>query len=702
MAKESAEKSLLECWEPPDISTTSDIKLTPISFISTTYTFKSEFFEEECLSRFLSMETEKENDGVAFLIEREEKLASLRGGIVLVDQDNCNGERSVRWDLVPCRVTNGVMHAKITILHWSNCIRLIISSANLSDWGYCRNQEIFGVVDYTPNCESDLNIINHVLDYLGMLISEQGGVIIKSRFAGIRKELESYLKNWAITSNPARTNEIGLHMLFLSPKSENALQQLRKIWNEYSYSPPDQIYITSPFFDDVETPNTPSLKIFEILRQRGEVLIQYNVTTKKEVDSGDQILINAPEFLQKMPDGNTKKVIFKEFSEEGKDESDKTVVRPLHLKSIWLCNEDWNLFMIGSSNFTSAGLGLGKRNNYEANMVYCVSKIRNSKAYKDLDKSYTQGKDLDQKNVRFINRTNEDEEQTANEYLHLPLCFGEAVINKSEEKYFIVLNFNSNNLPTEFEISYERNKSTKDHNIKIFDANAWRLSSQKLTIELEWDENVIPDYLLVKWKESEGKAYWPVIIESQVILPSVEALRNLPLDALLQILSSSQPLHRLLKMIENVKNRKGTSDEADTVLDAHKLVNTSGFLLQRTRRVSYAIRAIRERLEKPVYTMESLNWRLYGPIGVQTLIDAISNEAKSNEEKKFLVAELALELSRVKPMSFPNSLKPIEIKAAIKKLLSNISIEFTSLNVDDNPTIETYAINAFKKAYEQL
>lgn len=195
MTKKISDNKLLDFWSPPGPTETDTLKkVEPISFISTSFTFESEFFEEECLTRFLCMETEKENDGVAFLIEREEKLAGLRGGIVIVDQQNCRGDRSLRWDLVPCRLGKGVMHAKITILHWSGCIRLIIGSANLTKNGYCINQEIFGVIDYTPNCDADLKVIEDTLSYLDNVISQKCGETLRDRFIKQREEIRSSLK----------------------------------------------------------------------------------------------------------------------------------------------------------------------------------------------------------------------------------------------------------------------------------------------------------------------------------------------------------------------------------------------------------------------------------------------------------------------------------------------------------------------------
>ena len=53
---------------------------------------------EECLTRFAQVESDPQEDGPAYLIEREEKLAGLACAAVLVDQHHCKGSRSLRWD----------------------------------------------------------------------------------------------------------------------------------------------------------------------------------------------------------------------------------------------------------------------------------------------------------------------------------------------------------------------------------------------------------------------------------------------------------------------------------------------------------------------------------------------------------------------------------------------------------------------------
>lgn len=704
MAKVDSYKPILDYWSPPK-GTTADSNASnpiPISFITTTFTFDAEFFDEECLSRFLTMETEKENDGVAFLIEREEKLASLHSGLVLVDQNHCTGARSLRWDLIPCRLSKGVMHSKITILQWSNCIRLIIGSANLTKCGYCINQEIFGVIDYFPGSNADLKVISDVLVYLREMTRALSGELIRTRFKKIDSELRNILKKWGISERTYAKDEIRLQALFVSPGRLDALNQLKNLWEKETSLPPDKAYITSPFFDTEEYALTPSKKILDILDQNGKVKIEYNLTTEVLNQESDKIVVNAPSFLNNINDPTLQSVSFKGISEEGKNENGNNVARPLHLKSVWLCNNDLHLYQIGSSNFTSAGLGLVKKCNYEANLVYCISESANKKAYRLLEESYIDVNDLDSNNLIFKSRPNDDESLSDPGISLLPACFGEVVFRKDAEKSILELTFTSKSLPDSFEIRIgERSKSKNVGNI-IYTAEQWELDEQKLKVCLEWTENFYPDFLLVRWKGANDFAWWPVLLESQLILPPVEELRNLPLEVLVHILSSSQPLHRLMKVIERFQTDRQPINKEETIVDALQLVDSSGFLLQRTRRVSFAINALCERLQRPVFTKESLNWRLNGPVGVRSLIDAIKKESRSEEEIKFLLAEIALELSRVQPSTTEISLKKNEIKLAIRKLIQEIAVEIQNGSKEVKTDIENYSIMAFNKALNDL
>ena len=62
---------LLDAWcSPADAG-------DPVGCAATTFTFSAAFFEEECLARFLHLESDPAEDGPAYLVEREEKLSKL-------------------------------------------------------------------------------------------------------------------------------------------------------------------------------------------------------------------------------------------------------------------------------------------------------------------------------------------------------------------------------------------------------------------------------------------------------------------------------------------------------------------------------------------------------------------------------------------------------------------------------------------------
>ncbi len=117
--------------------------------MATTYTLDPELFEEECLARFVGLETNPREDSWAYLVEREERLAQITA-LVLVDKDHVPTRRSLRWGLLPVRVRGGgVLHAKISILAWRHHVRVVVGSANLTEPGYRRNFEQVAVLDFT-------------------------------------------------------------------------------------------------------------------------------------------------------------------------------------------------------------------------------------------------------------------------------------------------------------------------------------------------------------------------------------------------------------------------------------------------------------------------------------------------------------------------------------------------------------------------
>src|SRR5690606_27007685 len=114
-------------------------------------------------------------------------------------------------------------------------------------------------------------------------------------------------------------------------------------------------------------------------RQRGEASVNYRVTAE-EIPNERAILIHAPETLAHTPPNRAHaKTRFRRLKLEPG--------RPLHAKCLWFENDRLILYSIGSSNFTSAGLGLGSTKNIEANLAYVVGR-QNGAAKRALERAW--------------------------------------------------------------------------------------------------------------------------------------------------------------------------------------------------------------------------------------------------------------------------------------------------------------------------
>src|SRR5438132_11788145 len=78
----------------------------PVGCVTTSFTFDAELFEEQCLARFLSIQSNPNETAKAYLIEREEKLSQCFA-CVLVDGAHAAPDRSLRWHMLPVTLPRG-------------------------------------------------------------------------------------------------------------------------------------------------------------------------------------------------------------------------------------------------------------------------------------------------------------------------------------------------------------------------------------------------------------------------------------------------------------------------------------------------------------------------------------------------------------------------------------------------------------------
>ncbi|BBO16449.1 conserved hypothetical protein [Candidatus Brocadia pituitae] len=681
---------LLDFWSPPPEAG------EPIGCVATTYTFSSVFFEEDCLSRFLNMESDPDNDGSVFLIEREEKMASAQCISVLVDQHNCRGARSLRWDIIPARIPKAIMHAKISVLCWSKLVRVLIGSANITEQGYRINQEIFGSLDFHEGSEIPVSALKTILDFLREMVDystnspDQPEVL---RWHNFLTDIEKRVTNWGRTNPYWGGKDVRIYPLLIGPKRQDIFSQLRNYWNQASSRPPEYAWITSPFFDPPDSPNIPAEKIWHVLNQRGMACVCYFVRAEENKDK-KRLVIKAPESLRESAPDQRSSIDIRFINvTEMFDTKEVRAFRPLHMKSIWLQNDEWVLYVIGSSNFTTLGTGVGNTANFEANIVYMASRTQNKAAVNMLKKSSLpkDGKDdliIDEYAV-WERQANEDEPDSECLTL-LPSVFGYAIYGRNEQmRAFVRLCFTSQDLPKGFSLSQEDGKEV------FYGERKWVEDGKPLEVSLEWKSDLPPSGFHVMWDGVKNSAWWPVNIESASALPPPPELKDLPLEVLMSILTSARPLHQVI--VAWLKKKQGSNGKPP--VDPHKKVDTTKFLFQRTRQLSWVLRTLRERLERPFHTKESLHWRLRGPIGVLTLAKTIMREGKSEDEKAFLVAEIVLELGRIKPKEdTPRSLKREVVEEELRSVIHEIKkVILPSIQISDD-LIKTYVSKAFRES----
>lgn len=680
MAKESRESKLRELWMPPDEAG------IPVGVITTTYTFSAPFFEEECLSRFLSLDTDAAEDGALYLIEREERIAALAGALVLVDAAHCRDGRNLRWDLLPARVPNAIQHAKVSLLVWSNALRLIIGSANLTEDGYCKNREIVTVLDYHDGSEMPRDFLRQTLDFLGRIVAWSGAAPDApsiSRWNAVLNAARARL-DWG---SQTKDRSAQLRPLFIEPEGPTLFEQAKTAWpNSDKVS---KLKVLSPFYDQTEEGATKTL---------GAALALFPARALKEiawyshaddVPDTDHVAFRMPEALRpnaKELDKLNVKIGWNRV--ESLDEADSKTQRPLHAKSLYISGDTWRAHVSGSSNFTQRGTGIAKSPNVEANVMLLFKRdIRG--ADRLLERTWPRSATIANELIDLLPPDLEEGIVSADcEELPLPLTFGEARLVRSDGAVKLALYLK----PSPAGWSIEDLDGRSLANEADWGAANGRTSPWIVALSGE----TLPTILRVRFelKGIPRTSWWPVTIGDVSILPPPEEMRNLTLEVLIEVLASQGSLKDVMRRILARRKRvqQTESDTAATLrdLDPHRHVDTHDFLIPRTRRISRAIEGLKQRLERPVATRDAYIWRLRGPIGVTAFCDALARHAQSPEERAFLLAELALELDRIKPQPIGHGLAIAEFTQLLAEVRSEVCVLLRTCLTTVTPSMATY------------
>ena len=406
---------ILDAWFPPQGAG------DPLGCVATSFTFSHVFFEEECLSRFLCLQTDAAEDGALYLVEREEKLAQVTCAAALVDQHHARGSRSLRWDLLAARVPGGILHAKVAILAWQNLVRLIITSANLTEDGYRRNLEVFGTLDYHEGGDAPRSCLKDIIGFLRETASYAGasrgaaGPVL-ARWHGFLDAVDRKTAAWGDGRRPWGRDAPHVSAVLVGPGRPSAFESLRQAWAGHAV--PVWADVVSPFFDPPEVVSRPTEALWGLLRQRGKAEVRFYVTAE-EVPGKAAFMLHAPATLKEAePCGRSQiATVFQQINLDA--------ARALHMKVLWLESDYWTTYMVGSSNFTAAGMGLAARPNLEANLLYAMR--TDGKAYKAMLPVFPNYEEIPEDIELRWQPTASSDDEASEETVLLPAAFDQAV-----------------------------------------------------------------------------------------------------------------------------------------------------------------------------------------------------------------------------------------------------------------------------------
>jgi hypothetical protein len=614
------------------------------------------------------MESDPDSEGLSYLIEREEKLGKVACAMVIADQHHSTSrQRNIRWDLLPFRTRTGIQHAKISLMVWGETVRLVIASANLTEEGYRRNQEIYSVFDASENASVSVEVFRQALDYLEnmLVVGVTADDVILQRGQVLLKRVRDTLASWNITDSNADGNACQVWPVFVRPGMSSAFEQIKERWqSRYSFLP-DSMEVISPFFDTEYSEVHPLAKLDGLLTAKAG--LEVSTSAEKDKESDGLRRVHLPAYYKERLKGRLTVNWLPELMEEGKE------WRPLHMKALRAFKGNWGMVLLGSSNFTVAGMGTSPTySNYEANVLYMVSSSKDPDSYNALARCLPASTMLKEGEYQLDEVAKPDENQQF-EIQPLPDCLLSAEADLVDHKTVVRLAMKPDKMLPGLTIKLEGGTviydSQKDGAVGLFEY-LWHDPADARSAVRS-----LPAGFDVTWSGSEKRAWLPLNVRNYEVLPPPEELKNLPFHILLQVLTSAKPLHVILRRYNRQLKKEALEDAPpDPMTDPHKRVDTSGFLLQRTRRISYAFNAIREKLSRPVSSMQSLHWRLYGPVGLQALVNAIVSDAedaelKLPEERSFFLAELILELSTLQTTTATNYLPAETVREELQKFI---------------------------------
>ena len=589
---------------------------------------------------------------MAFLLERETRLGGVYAG-VLVDHTQAGVEHSLRWDVLPVRVRAGKQHAKISLLSWTQRLRIIIASANLTEAGYRSNFEVAAVVDLEPD-DADLSMLGDAVTFLRKLVAfVPGADDDPSEVHRLRAFLDQVERQAGGWRQPGRGGRVRRQLVFTLPtlpggSAEGGLSSLEQAVAACRKrgGSPVEAWVASPFFDDDDDDTDDSRVTAALCKRLGRGMtrdVTFCVPALRDGSPSTVPRLMAPRSLVQTAEKYQARVVVEMLPHEDDDKN----ARPWHAKMLTLRSEAYSALMIGSSNFTCAGMGVTPHRHAEANLLTLVDRVASGRERGRLEAIWPEMEmvtDPDAAEWLGAKPEEEDEQETATA---LPAGFLSATYRAGEVRQ-IVLRLDAAHLPADWQV----HACGRDERELLTDAT-WREAGQPREIVVDWDAAQPPDRLLVRW--AEGEAFVPLNVEDSRALPPPAKLKEMSADEMLWILATVDPSAAFRAWARRQQSSELFDDEVDSAtppdLDPLRRYDLQATFLHRIRRRARVIGQLRANLERPVWSRQALEWRLRGLIGVEQLADRFVRElagaGSATDEALLTLADFLIVLREV-------------------------------------------------------
>jgi hypothetical protein len=666
MKTKSIDRHLAAMWSPPEKLPNEKSAGQPLICVASTYTFNANFLESDLLPRFLGLRFDDTEGNRPFIVEREDALRCCRVSL-LVDASNADSSQTtLRWDQIPVFVPGGVQHAKVTLLMWESCARLIVASANVTRSGYRKNREIAGALDFFNHGDSTpRKVLYDAIDFLqGIVFWSRADSTVLDRLRNGLQDARDRVGYWS--QAPKEFTERERPQVFFVPgypqrdgaASSSVLKKTVELWGNSSAS---EVTVLTPFLGQ---PDSDYLKLIDALRLvplAREATSYLALPRRCEIDDDDKIpRIGLP--------GRFRDEWAKAWGiDPGELElygipplrkgTDEKVLRDLHAKAILIANDAKTMLLCGSSNFSAHGMGIGAFN-IEANLVYSDSttdflgKIAlEDRLPVDWDLDKVIDAVWDDEGVNF----GEDEEPKEP---CLPSVFQWATFRQTDA--IVTIGFKAGaTFPLRWEIKIPGEKQEKG--LAILNGNVFAgIAPERYDVNLpDHLKKVHLTNLRVIWyddKNIERTARLLVhVLKQEDLLPPPEFV-GMSVNGIVDCLIAGKELSDITTEKDDATS---TPPEPRNPMPKQ---DTSDYLLYRIRRLGYALGVLGDRVLKAARTEDAITYRLmHDPLGPVQLADALIREHEGRahaegevEAVMFALCEIMLVVAHAAARCFAN------------------------------------------------